>query len=286
MLTPIKAEPFDVLHDGIHILGFLSGRVCVVEPQVAAAAVHLCQAEVDGDGLCVADVQVAVGLGREARADDVALHIFALGNATSLRQVRIDDLLQKTEGLLLCRGLGRQRTPCSPAWGSRCRRRLLLYGRALGGRRLGSGLLLDGRALGGRRLGSVSRRGSCGLRGGLHLLREPQNSRRAADRYPDAREVGDLRRHAGGGGGGGAEGRVLSPPQAGTGGTIDGKQFFRQARSQLSYEAFNDFLSNIKKLNNQQQTREETLDEARRIFGPEGQHLYKEFELLLNRHAV
>merc|ERR550514_930016 len=30
---------------------------------------------------------------------------------------------------------------------------------------------------------------------------------------------------------------------------IDGKQFFRQARSRLSYESFNAFLANIKRLN-------------------------------------
>eukprot|EP00440_Ansanella_granifera_P064436 gb/GFBE01069861.1/.p1 GENE.gb/GFBE01069861.1/~~gb/GFBE01069861.1/.p1 ORF type:complete len:276 (+),score=77.85 gb/GFBE01069861.1/:1-828(+) len=67
---------------------------------------------------------------------------------------------------------------------------------------------------------------------------------------------------------------------------IDGKQFFRQARQSLSYEAFNEFLANIKRLNNSQQSRETTLEEARRIFGPEQQHLYQEFELLLNRHGA
>jgi len=67
---------------------------------------------------------------------------------------------------------------------------------------------------------------------------------------------------------------------------VDGKQFFRQARSQLSYEGFNEFLANIKRLNNQQQSREETLEEARRIFGPDLQNLYHEFELLLSRQAV
>merc|ERR1740138_1653414 len=58
-------------------------------------------------------------------------------------------------------------------------------------------------------------------------------------------------------------------PQSPDGGAavVDGKQFFREARNNLSYEAFNDFLSSIKRLNNQQQTREETLQEARRIFG-------------------
>jgi len=73
-------------------------------------------------------------------------------------------------------------------------------------------------------------------------------------------------------------------PAPGT--AIDGKQFFRMARNNLSYELFNEFLANIKRLNNQQQTREETLEEARRIFGSELQHLYKEFEQLLNRHSV
>mmetsp|Transcript_82894 Transcript_82894/g.258862 ORF Transcript_82894/g.258862 Transcript_82894/m.258862 type:complete len:277 (+) Transcript_82894:2-832(+) len=67
---------------------------------------------------------------------------------------------------------------------------------------------------------------------------------------------------------------------------VDGKQFFRRARNSLSYEAFNDFLAGIKRLNNQQQTREETLAQARRIFGPEQHSLYMEFEQLLNRHAV
>jgi len=67
---------------------------------------------------------------------------------------------------------------------------------------------------------------------------------------------------------------------------VDGKQFFRKARSNLSYESFNDFLASIKRLNNQQQTREETLEQASRIFGREQQHLYAEFEQLLNRHTL
>ncbi|KAJ6916624.1 hypothetical protein NC652_019134 [Populus alba x Populus x berolinensis] len=37
---------------------------------------------------------------------------------------------------------------------------------------------------------------------------------------------------------------------------VDGKEFFRQARSRLSYEQFSAFLANIKKLNGQEQTRE------------------------------
>jgi len=72
----------------------------------------------------------------------------------------------------------------------------------------------------------------------------------------------------------------------GAAGTVDGKLFFRQARSRLSYEAFNMFLASIKRLNNQQQTREETLEEARSIFGAELADLYKDFENLLNRHGM
>jgi len=81
-----------------------------------------------------------------------------------------------------------------------------------------------------------------------------------------------------------SQGQIASG--AGSSPVVDGKQFFRQARNRLSYEAFNAFLSSIKRLNNQQQTREETLDEARRIFGPELQDLYKDFENLLKGHGM
>jgi hypothetical protein len=67
---------------------------------------------------------------------------------------------------------------------------------------------------------------------------------------------------------------------------IDGKQFFRQARSRLSYEDFNLFLASIKRLNNQTQSREATLEEARRIFGSQHQDLYGDFDALLNRHGM
>ena len=45
------------------------GRVGVVEAQVALAAELVGEAEVQADGLGVADVQVAVGLGRKAGVD-------------------------------------------------------------------------------------------------------------------------------------------------------------------------------------------------------------------------
>src|SRR3989441_9292352 len=71
VLAPVEGEPAHVVHDGVDVLLALLGRVGVVEAQVAAAAVVSRQAEVDTDGLGVADVKVAVGLGREAR-DDLA----------------------------------------------------------------------------------------------------------------------------------------------------------------------------------------------------------------------
>ncbi|KAF3666828.1 putative myb-related protein Zm1-like [Capsicum annuum] len=66
---------------------------------------------------------------------------------------------------------------------------------------------------------------------------------------------------------------------------IDGKEFFRQARSRLSYEQFSAFLTNIKELNAQKQSREETLRKAEEIFGMENKDLYLSFQGLLNRSA-
>lgn len=80
-------------------------------------------------------------------------------------------------------------------------------------------------------------------------------------------------------------GPSFSPSPAQQGAPIDGKAFFRQARGRLSSEAFNQFLSSIKRLNNQQQSREDTLGEARALFGPENNDLYVNFENLLNSQS-
>ncbi|KAK3042619.1 hypothetical protein RJ639_000871 [Escallonia herrerae] len=65
---------------------------------------------------------------------------------------------------------------------------------------------------------------------------------------------------------------------------IDGKEFFRLARSQLSFEQFSAFLANIKELNSQKQSREETLRKAEEIFGTDNKDLYLSFQGLLNRN--
>ncbi|XP_022740540.1 uncharacterized protein At4g15545-like isoform X2 [Durio zibethinus] len=65
---------------------------------------------------------------------------------------------------------------------------------------------------------------------------------------------------------------------------VDGKEFFRQVRSRLSYEQFGAFLANVKELNSRKQTREETLRKADEIFGPDNRDVYAIFEGLINRN--
>lgn len=65
---------------------------------------------------------------------------------------------------------------------------------------------------------------------------------------------------------------------------IDGKEFFRQARSRLSLEQFSAFLANVKELNAHRQSREETLKKAEEIFGTDNKDLYLSFQGLLNRN--
>ncbi|XP_031377902.1 uncharacterized protein At4g15545-like isoform X3 [Punica granatum] len=66
---------------------------------------------------------------------------------------------------------------------------------------------------------------------------------------------------------------------------VDGKEFFRQVRSRLSYEQFGAFLVNVKELNSHKQTREETLRKAEEIFGAENKDLYVIFEGLITRNV-
>uniref|UniRef100_A0A5B6YN85 At4g15545-like C-terminal domain-containing protein n=1 Tax=Davidia involucrata TaxID=16924 RepID=A0A5B6YN85_DAVIN len=66
---------------------------------------------------------------------------------------------------------------------------------------------------------------------------------------------------------------------------VDGKEFFRQVRSRLSYEQFAAFLANVKELNSHKQTREETLRKANEIFGPDNKDLYATFEGLFTRNV-
>ena len=68
--VPLEAEPADVFLDGVDVLLLFFFGVGVVEAQVGFAAELVGEAEVDADGLGVADVEVAVGLGGKAGLDD------------------------------------------------------------------------------------------------------------------------------------------------------------------------------------------------------------------------
>ena len=83
-LAPFEAQPADVLLDGLHIAGLFGLRVGVVEAQVAGAPVLGGDPEVEADGLGVANVQQAVGLGREASGHPAAVLV--------ARQIRGHDL--------------------------------------------------------------------------------------------------------------------------------------------------------------------------------------------------
>ena len=75
--VPSEAEPADVVFDRVDVLDVLLRRVGVVEPEVAGAAEVARDAEIETDGLGVADVEITVRLGRKARDDTAA--VAALG---------------------------------------------------------------------------------------------------------------------------------------------------------------------------------------------------------------
>ncbi len=98
-----EAEPAHVVLDRLDVLDVLLGRVGVVVAEVAGALVVAGQPEVEADRLGVADVQVAVGLGREAGRDP---------GVPAGGQVGVDDVAEEVGAL--GRGHGR-RTVAAPA---------------------------------------------------------------------------------------------------------------------------------------------------------------------------
>ena len=91
-VAPVEPEPAHVVHDRVDVLDVFLDRVGVVEAQVAVAAELAGDAEVEADGLGVADVQVAVRLRREARDDAAAVR--ARGDVSG------DDLANEVERLV------------------------------------------------------------------------------------------------------------------------------------------------------------------------------------------
>jgi hypothetical protein len=88
-LAPVEAEPLHAILDRVDILLLLLLGVGVIEAQVAVAAVLGGDAEIEADRLDVTEVQIAVRLGRKARADP---RIKPRG------QVGLDDLADEIAG--------------------------------------------------------------------------------------------------------------------------------------------------------------------------------------------
>ena len=65
--VPLEAEPIHVSLDGLDVFRFFFLGIGIVEAKVGTSAKFVGQAEVNADGFRVADVQVAVGLGRKTR---------------------------------------------------------------------------------------------------------------------------------------------------------------------------------------------------------------------------
>ena len=75
-VLPREAEPMDVLLDGVDVLRILLRRIRIVEAQVAKAMIVLSQAEVQANGLCVTNMEIAIRLRWKARMN--ALRVFAI----------------------------------------------------------------------------------------------------------------------------------------------------------------------------------------------------------------
>ena len=94
-VVPLVAKPPYVVFDALYVFRILFRRVGVVEPQVACPPVVPGDAEVDGDGLGVPYVQVAVGLGWEASLYPASV--------LALCKVVLYFLLYEVQASFLCR---------------------------------------------------------------------------------------------------------------------------------------------------------------------------------------
>uniref|UniRef100_A0A1D1YSQ5 Autophagy-related protein 23 n=3 Tax=Anthurium amnicola TaxID=1678845 RepID=A0A1D1YSQ5_9ARAE len=118
-------------------------------------------------------------------------------------------------------------------------------------------------------------------------LSKPGSPRRHSISLSNARNIFDERSSISSSMPSGHHNSMSSPFDAGTHAgraRVDGKEFFRQVRTRLSYEQFSAFLTNVKELNSHKQTREETLRKADEIFGADNRDLYAIFEGLISRN--
>ena len=108
---PVEAQPAHRVEDGVDVFQILFFRIGVVKAHVADTAIVTRQPEVQADALGVSHVQVAIGLGRKARAYARRIgHACCMvggvaGRAApvaagigSLGQIVLDDLAQEIAG--------------------------------------------------------------------------------------------------------------------------------------------------------------------------------------------
>eukprot|EP00158_Paraphelidium_tribonemae_P002656 Partr_v1_DN25541_c0_g1_i7_m20654 len=65
--------------------------------------------------------------------------------------------------------------------------------------------------------------------------------------------------------------------------TVDGREYFRKAKSVLSYDEFTNLLWNVKAYNSRDQSRVKTLESVHESIGKKHPEMYLEFEKLLSR---
>src|SRR5689334_14662369 len=101
VLTPIVAEPAHVALDRVDEFLLFLRRIGVVEAQITMAAEFLGDAEIDGDRLGVADMEITVRLGREARDDLLHLAHCKIGRNDIPEEIAPDLRLNRRRGGLL-----------------------------------------------------------------------------------------------------------------------------------------------------------------------------------------
>ena len=88
LIGPLKAQPFYVGFYAVNIFNFLFGGVGIIKTQVGLAAILNAKAKIEADAFGMANMQVAIGLGRKACED---------GFVFSRLQIRFYDLFNKIE---------------------------------------------------------------------------------------------------------------------------------------------------------------------------------------------
>jgi hypothetical protein len=79
--------------------------------------------------------------------------------------------------------------------------------------------------------------------------------------------------------------RSAESQQSGLAGGSDGKAFFKKVRSQVDFEIFSNFLKIIKRLNNQQTPKDETIVEVTKLFGDKNRDLINEYVDMISHHG-